>query len=307
MWIHLTAMMGRDAPSLTRPDVAGWLWPRLRAAFPHAIASLLMPNHPHVLPSAEELAPARARLARLLGQLARQFGVRHAADVAEGVIIREGIVLARQVRYIVLNPCREGLVRCPLAWMWSSHRDVIGASVDPWITADRLADALGRRRDGFAGWYHGYVSGDPSAAIGGTPLPSAAASTCAAMVGLGEIAAACAAALRVPVAAIREHGRARALFAALARDQGWTDTRLLASLCDCSPLTIRRVRARVDAPALAAARLCLGDPRLRDAIAAAEVAAWAGDVEGPAGPSAVRSFSASERARAANLAAMRSK
>jgi hypothetical protein len=293
MWIHLTATLGRDAPALTRPDVAGWLWPRLRDAFPSSIATTLMPDHPHLLPQSDDPEAARQRLARLLGQLARKLAIRHAADVPPAEVIRPGIVLARQVRYIALNPCREGLVRCPLAWMWSTHRDVIGATVDPWVTSRRLARALGDRRGDFIERYHAYVSGDPTAAVAGTPLPRAAPSSRAALFGLGEIGAACAAALRVSIATLRMHGDARALFAALARDQGWADTRSIAALCDCVPSTIRRMRARVDGSALAAARLCLGDPRLRAEITAAEVAAWvaAADLH------ARRAFSESEGAR----------
>lgn len=274
MWIHLTATLGRDAPALTRPDVAGWLWPRLRDAFPSSIATTLMPDHPHLLPQSDEPELARQRLARLLGQLARKFDVRQAADVPPADVIRPGTVLARQVRYIALNPCRDGLTRCPLSWMWSTHRDVVGATVDPWVTGERLARALGDRRSDFVERYHAYVSGDPTSAVGGTPLPRAAGSSRAALFGLGEIAAACAAALRLPIAATRRRGDARGLFVALALDQGWNDTRLLADLCDCAPLTIRRRAMSVDARALGAARMCLGDARLRE-TATADIARWA--------------------------------
>ncbi|HWB79339.1 MAG TPA: hypothetical protein VG755_30465 [Nannocystaceae bacterium] len=290
-------MMGRDAPALTRPDVAAWLWPRMQAAFPTSIASLLMPDHPHLLPQAEEPQLAQQKLARLLGQLARRFEIRHAADVANPDVIRPGIVLARQVRYIALNPCRDGLVRCPLAWTWSTHRDVVGATVDPWVTAERLAAALGAPARDFAKRHHAYVSADPSTAVAGTALPVGVESTRAPMVGLGEIAAASASALRVPLATLRGHGDGRALFAALAHDQGWHDTGLIAKLCDCVPSTIRRMRQHVDTRALAAARLCLADLRLRSATTSAEVEAWVAS----AGLHAMRAFSGSESTRSPKM------
>ncbi len=220
MWIHLTALMGRDTPLLTRPDVAGWLWPRMREAFPGAIAALLMPDHPHLMADSVDAPHDRLRFARLLGQFARRFDIRHAAEVGDAEPIRAGIVLARQVRYIVLNPCRDGLARCPLEWLWSTHRDVVGATADPWVTAPRLAAALGHSANGFAERHHTYVSADPSTAVAGTPFPVDATPTCAPLVGLGDVAVAAAAALRVPIAALREHGPARGLFAALAHRAG---------------------------------------------------------------------------------------
>ncbi len=238
----------------------------MRRAFPFAIAALLMPNHPHLVTASEDPEADRCRLARLLGQLGRRFGVRgQVSEVPDPDPIREGIVLARQVRYVALNPCRSRLVRCPLAWRWSTHRDVVGASVDPWVTAPRLAAALGRPLRDFPQRFHGYVSGDPDARVEGTAFPIAAPSTMLARDPLETIADAACAALRVPTTEIRRHGDARALFVALALDQGWRSTVQLANVCACSPHTIRRRAKDVDDAALLAARLCLGDARLRGA------------------------------------------
>jgi REP element-mobilizing transposase RayT len=263
-WIHLTARVSPALPSLIREDVAAWVWTHLREAFPSAIAAVLMPDHPHLITPSDDPNGARCRLARLLGQAGRRFGVAGQASlVPEAKPIRGRHVLARQVRYVALNPCRKRLARCPLAWRWSTHRDIVGASVDPWVTAERLARALDRPCTGFVAQHHAYVSGDPDARVEGTPLPLAATPTKMANLDLQTIAAAACAALRLPVTAIRAHGRARALFVGLAIEQGWRSTALLADVCGCGVRTIERRVAEIPVDPLAAARLCLGDARLR--------------------------------------------
>ncbi len=264
IWIHITAKMAGGAPDLTRDDTGMWLWTRLREAFPRAISCTLMPTHPHLLHASVDPDADRRRMARLLGQLGRHFGVRgQASEVPEPDIIRGGEVLARQVRYIVLNPCRDGLVGCPLAWQWSTHRDVVGAAADPWVSAERLAAALRVSPHGFAQRHHHYVSADGKTDVGGTAFPTAAVPTSAPYFGLGTLAASVGAALRVPASAVRRGGMPRALFIALAFDQGWAHPERLAEVCGCSAKTVRRHAAAVDAAALQAARLCLGDARLR--------------------------------------------
>lgn len=253
-----------NAPDLTLEETGGWLWSRMREAFPESVATLLMPNHPHLLPLVDDPEAAAQRLARLLGQFGRRFGIRGQASlVADPKPMHDAQKLAREVRYIALNPCRAKLVRCPLAWPWSTHRDVIGAIADPWTTADALADALRFPRDGFARRHHAYVSGDPDASVTGTPFPRTSATSDVPMIPLPRIARAVAAALREPLAALRRPGRARAVFVALAHDQGWRAPAPLAALCHCVPQTIRNVALDLDVAALAAARLCLADDRLR--------------------------------------------
>jgi hypothetical protein len=262
-WIHLTARVTPGAPDLTRADTGAWLWTRMRAAFPQAIAVTLMPDHPHLLLACEDPEAARARLARLLGQFGRSFGIRGQVSLVPAAEpIRDGSVLARQVRYVALNPCRKQLATCPLAWQWSTHRDIVGAIVDPWVSAARLAGALGASSRGFAIRHHGYVSADPHAHVEGTPFPSPAPSTNMCSHTLRSIAEAVAATTRRPVAALRRRGVMRATFVALAIDQGWKQTAQLAEICGCCQLTIRNLAADVNPSTLAAAKLCLGDARL---------------------------------------------
>jgi hypothetical protein len=263
--VHLTARIDRVVGDLTRPAVAPWLWTRLRAAFPGALAATLMPDHPHVVTPASSPAEALARLNRLLGHLGRRLGVGPGAGRgATPRVIESPRELARQVRYLGLNAPRAGLVRCPSAWLWSTHRDLLGATVDPWISLERLAAALGDHKPGFVGRFHAYCSADPSCAVAGTPLPVAALPQTSPSVPLEWVAEAAAAATRRPVEDVGRAGPTRALFVALAREQGWQGAKLLAQRCNCTTRTIRRLAAQIDPARLPAGRLCLGDVRLRD-------------------------------------------
>jgi hypothetical protein len=262
-WFHFTATVTARAPSLCEPRAAAWLWSRLRSAFPEAIAVVLMPEHVHLVLATADPAACRRRLARLLGQFGRAFGVRGQVSVVPApALIRGGDVLARQVRYVLLNPCRERLARCPLAWQWSTHRDVVGATVDPWVTAARLASALDIPADDFAVRHHAYVSGDPSVRVDGTPVPTPVAMTAMAAFPLRTIAEAAGAALRRPLTDVRRRGPMRALFVALAFDQGWKNTAQLAEICDVRRRAIHELVRGVDETWLQAARLCLADERL---------------------------------------------
>jgi hypothetical protein len=142
----------------------------------------------------------------------------------------------------------------------------MGATVDPWIDARRLSKALGRSERGFARWFHGYVSGDPSVRVEGTPMPVAAPATDYPTVSLHAVLVAAAMALRVPITDVRRtRSPARRLFLLLARRQGWRDVRQLARVAGMSRRAVLDQLARTepgDPAALDAAALCLGDARL---------------------------------------------
>jgi hypothetical protein len=158
---------------------------------------------------------------------------------------------------------RKRLAVCPLEWPWTTRRDVLGGSIDPWVTAPRLAAVLGEPAIGFAARHHAYVSGDPHAHVSGTPLPVPASPAAMTSIGLLAFTEAVAAAVRMPVSQVRRRGPPRALLVALAFDQGWGNPELLAELCGCKARAIRELARTVDPAALAVARLCLGDARLR--------------------------------------------
>jgi hypothetical protein len=167
----------------------------------------------------------------------------------------------RHVRYVTLNPCRARLVCDPLAWPWSTHRDIVGAVIEPWVTAEALAAALGRPAPRFAPRHHAYVSADPTASVVGTPYPQPAGPSALPVYPLGAIAVAAAAAHRGEVADVRKRSRVRATFIDLARECGWRDATLVAQAAALTPTAVRW-RWRMGRPAHPAAWLCLGDVRL---------------------------------------------
>jgi hypothetical protein len=126
-----------------------------------------------------------------------------------------------------------------------------------------MARVLDSPLHGFVARHHAYVSGDPDVSLVGTPLPQPAVPTSISSVALRKIAEAVAAATRTPFAAPRQRGLPRALFVALAYEQGWDHVARLAQVCACSTRTTRNLAASVDEVALRSARLCLGDARLR--------------------------------------------
>ena len=149
-----------------------------------------------------------------------------------------------------------------MAWLWSTHRDAIGAVADPWTPAERLARLLAGSNPTFEAGWHRYISSDPSVSPVGTPLPRPVQPTSIPDQPLGRIRRAVAAAHRVEPAQLGCRGPARRSFVQLATDQGWRDAAHLAEACSASIWTVRRLRAVADAAGLDAGRLCLGDDRL---------------------------------------------
>ncbi len=169
---------------LCERETALWLWSGLRRMFPSALAAALMPNHLHVVAPAVDGRAERERLRRLLAAFAREFELGPVwSPVPEPKPLLSKDKVARQVRYVSLNPCRpfhlgtDDLVLAddPLAWEWSTHRDAVGAIVDPWVTAQAIAEATGIRTTDPVQWLHRYVSSDPHVAVAGTATPVPAA------------------------------------------------------------------------------------------------------------------------------------
>ena len=224
-----------------------------------------MPNHLHLIAVEGSAEIALAKLRAVMS------GVRRSA-AGRGLLweqappppaIPDAFHLQRQLRYLALNPSRAGLVRDPLEWMWSTHRDVIGAIAEPWVRSETVARRLGKPLEGFGSWQHAYVSGDPTVSLDGTPFPTAAKSTRCAEHSLREIAAAASAATRAYEIDVRRRTPTRALFMDLARACGWRDAETVALACDTNADAVRWRARRGQIPPYAA-WLCLGDVRLRD-------------------------------------------
>ncbi len=130
-----------------------------------------MPDGLHLLIETGDPELERRRLVNVLSGFAQRFGKASWQEVPEPRVVPDRLHLERATRYIPLNPCRAGYVDDPLCWYWTTHRDLVGAVADPWVTPERLARALGRRVSDFVERHHAYVSADPTVDVEGAPLP----------------------------------------------------------------------------------------------------------------------------------------
>ncbi len=266
MWNHWTARANTPYQPFNQFAEASPVWNSLRTLFPGALGAVLMPNHFHLILPASLRLEAASKIAGLLSSVSKRQGIAQLWQPrVEPTVVPDVRHLKRQVRYVALNPCRSDLCSDPLEWIWSTYRDVAGATVHPWVKAETLASVLGERQRDFRVRFHAYVSGDPSVAVEGTAPPEKAKLYLLPHYAIGEILIAAAAASRVPIKEVSQNrSAARALFVHLAHRHGWTDSAVLAKVCDTSPRTIRYVLERKpDYLALEAADLCLGDTRLR--------------------------------------------
>jgi hypothetical protein len=269
MFAHFVAHTRPGLVPLATEAQARWLWCRLPVAFPKVLGVTLMPDHLHLI--ALLAGRARRRLATLLGAFSRRFDLGEVwRPVPEPSLCTTTDKLQRALRYVALNPVRPWrhgnriikLVSDPLMWPWSTLRDVVGATVQPWVDADQLASQLGWVAGGFRRRFHRYVSSDPHVDVKGTPFPSAAAPSALPSRCFADLQRAALASTRLPVEALRQQTPARSLLVALAYRQGWGLPARLADLCGIHPRSVARLARRCPEPWLDAASLCLGDERL---------------------------------------------
>lgn len=257
---HLVAHLAYGSRLLTEHEVASEFWWRLERAFPDALSACLMPNHCHVIAFAESSLAGQRGLVSVIRALRRTHagaGTRW-QPVPEPIAIVDTGKARRGVRYVALNPSRDRLVKDPLEWAWSTHRDVVGAVAKPWVDAERLARALDRPTKRFTEWLHRYVSSTPEVSLDGTPLPTRGNEHFGEH-GIARFVAAAAAATRARPRDIRRKGPTRATFIVLASQHGWPSW-LVAELCGMTTRGVRHQRARPYD--VRAAALCLGDERL---------------------------------------------
>ncbi len=257
MFAHLTAhaLAGRN-PFLD-PDIALDFWRSMRRFAPNAVAACLMPNHPHLVLPTDAPDQLHGQFAQRLAAFARAHDMGPTWQrVPPAEIVRPERLVA-VIRYAHLNPSRAGFVGDPLEWLLSTHRGVVGAELDPWVTADRLADVLGRRRRHFEAWFHRIVTDDSSVKTGGTPLPEPAPGRVVPAVTLEEIAFAARCAARG--SRIVE----RRMLVALARHQGWRDAALIARAAGIAPDSVRRLARQAEPELVRVGALYLNDARLR--------------------------------------------
>lgn len=266
--VHLVARAYRCGSPLIHHEIASWLWARLARSFPQAAGAVLMPDHIHLVTPAEEIERARVTFARIVGNLSRTRrapGPLRWEHVETPPPITDALKLMRQLRYLALNPVRAGLARDPLAWPWSTYRDVMGGIADPWTHEARIAALLRRPRDGFRESFHRYVSSDPSCDVAGSPAVRRPTQSEVAAAPLSWMAEAAAASSRGSPDDIRRRSPTRAMFLAIASSAGSLTPLRVAQVCAITPSGVHASWSNERTPpkGLDAAMLCMGDPRLR--------------------------------------------
>jgi hypothetical protein len=221
-----------------------------------------MPDHVHLAVSTGSPTDAHARFVAGLRSYALSRRSALWAEVGPFEPISNQKHLLRVARYFHLNPCRDRLVADPLSWEWSTHRDAVGAVADPWLDQLELSRMMRCASGMFASRFHAYVSGDPTVAIAGSPLPEARPNL---VVDLAAIELAICSVLRLERIGARRPPQPRKLVVHLARRLGCPSREALAEVLGVIPQTVSELGAlpldALDERALKAARLVLSDPR----------------------------------------------
>ncbi|MBP7149055.1 MAG: hypothetical protein KBD01_16120 [Acidobacteria bacterium] len=232
---------------------AGELWDRLTGALQFRGLSL-MPSHVHGgLPS-----PQPGRLAAALNGYAQWRNRRRGESGpvwehrSRPTSVRGPRHEERTLRYIALNPCRDRLVDDPLAWPFSSYRDMLGLAAFP---VCRPVDDPER--------LHAYVSADSTVSLVGTKLPLERTDRPPT---LGEVRAAVSALTRTTDAGLLRRGRGRSLLLRSSRALTRATQDEIAAATGVHPATVARASAEADRLVRLVQRVA-GDPRfalLRD-------------------------------------------
>lgn len=227
-------------------------------AFPELEALCAMPRHVHVQGTWPD---GELRLARAESGFARRRLAMRGGEGPVGVFARhpEPTRVAdkeherRTRRYIFLNPVRDGLVECPLAWPLSTYRDRLGLAAFPLCPPARNPERL-----------HAYVSLDADTRTSGTPFPELRRREST----LDDVIDAVSACARVSSAALTRGGEARTLSLETAWIAGIRDVELLATAFALHARSVRRTVADLPgsifeplSPRVEACMRALGDSR----------------------------------------------
>lgn len=261
--VHLMSHTRLGRLELADPAVARRYWRYLRDGFPDTLAASIMTNHNHLITPTADPERARIRFARATGAIARG----HGRGVWEPTIYADPIEtpesLRSAVRYVITNPCESGYVCDPLEWIWSTHRDVVGAIADPWVDAGHLLDLMGMPDVCSPEQFHRWIMLSDRVPINPTPFPKFPAPGLAGQFTIREAAQAAASAYRIDVRRLFKHRSARALFVEICRVYGWDDIEQMTAALSISRRTIWRDRNSPPGESITAAgALYLGDPRL---------------------------------------------
>lgn len=218
------------------------------------IAFCLMSTHLHLVLEVENERHARAIVRRICNALDRTADERHVARTDEPhlQVLGDDYAVLRYTAYAHGNPVAAHMVADPLAWFFSSHRDVYGLRTTTWFSPERLVARMNEKLDG--AWLHRRAGGGLTVPVLAAPVQRAVP-----VEPLDVIARTVASVHGAP--AIHATRRTRRCFAAVARFEGW-GTGPIAAHMNRSDRQVRRLLA-LDAPSVRAVLVCLQDFRLR--------------------------------------------
>ena len=138
---------------LRQPDYEAFLEALrvVRKRYPfYLYAYVLMSNHFHLLLEVQRSSTARILQSLLTGYVRRFNRIHHhKGHLFQGrykaILCDQDSYLLELVRYIHLNPVRAGLVKRPIEWPWSGHREYLGKQkrglIDPGPVIEELRNA----------------------------------------------------------------------------------------------------------------------------------------------------------------------
>lgn len=214
---HLVAHARETKPLFTDWSAGRALWDILSAVLHEPVAMLLMPDHVHLITRSDERA-ALIEAARAYSRWA-SWNRNQRGPLWEPVPEAEPLVdeqkRRRAIRYVHLNPCRAGLVDCPLAWPLSTYRDRMGLAFEPLVR--KVNDPLR---------LHQWTSADGSTRVDGTPYPGSAERD--ERLDLQRLAGAVSEWLRLPLSAVAGHRNHRVRLLSAARTLTTWEHRIIA-------------------------------------------------------------------------------
>ena len=76
----------------------------------------------------------------------------------KAILVEKETYLLELTRYVVLNPVRAKMVRCPEHWKWSNYNATISTDVEPgWLDVDWTLSQFGKNRDKAIAAYQQFV------------------------------------------------------------------------------------------------------------------------------------------------------
>jgi REP element-mobilizing transposase RayT len=278
---HVVARSQFGHPVFKNHAVAISLWSKLSSTFDHISAACLMPNHVHVLVKALNADQLRIQFKEVLRgiQISNRMGSSVFEPVPMPILIPDAKHLFRQVRYVHLNPCRAGLVKDPLSWMFSTHRDALGLSIYPLPGVSTMMKDLGFIGAKGLTRFHEIVSADPTCSVEGTLDVQNIQTTSMPEIGITTLKNAVRACLKKPVVGRGQNSTQSTLSSsvekwsstekdylyALLMDQGHTQVRILLDSLQVTRAGLHHLRQRSQSPlpALKVLRHYAADARLR--------------------------------------------